>query len=68
MPMMNRMRVNSIAALLLIVLLTLSACGREETNSTSPGENAAKAAKADGKNLTKSDDAPRVVDPSKDGY
>jgi hypothetical protein len=66
--MIKRVLVNSLTNTLLIVLLTLSACSREEANSPSPGDNAAKAAKADAKTVNKTDEAPRAVDPLKEGY
>ena len=56
-----------------MVLLTLLAtslvtCGRKEANPAAPVQASEAKPKADAKKANPPDDAPKVVDPIKDGY
>lgn len=49
---------------MLCTLVAVTACSREEGGTAGPGS----APKAEAKKSSKADEAPRVVDPLKEGY
>lgn len=51
-----------------IAAIVLAACGREQARPAIPAEAGKDTLKADANKGSKADDAPRVVDPIKEGY
>ena len=55
-------------ALVTLLAIGLIACGRNETAPAAPGQTVEGKPKTDAKKANPADDAPKVVDPIKDGY
>jgi len=61
---LTRMKV----VMVVLAATALAACGREQSGSPNSVEAGKGAAKADAKAPGKIEDAPRIPDPTKDGY
>lgn len=59
---------NKKSVLLIVALLGLPACGRDEAASAPPASAATDAAKGGAKGAGRSEEMPRVPDPMKEGY
>lgn len=54
----------TLLSLMLFAVVALAACSKDDSGSAGPGN----APKAEARKSSKADEAPRVVDPLKEGY